>query len=142
MYENGEMTISPYWDVEYGKVAGSFEEWTDTVARTIDESVKAHKISDVKVGSFLSGGVDSSYITAELMPDETFSVGFHYEEDPNFDESCYARELSEKLGVKNYTKMLTAKECMDAVPIIQYHMDEPQSNPSSVPSLFSRTACP
>ena len=84
----------------------------------------------------MSGGVDSSYITAELMPDETFSVGFHYEEDPNFDESCYARELSEKLGVKNYTKMLTAKECMDAVPTIQYHMDEPQSNPSSVPLYF------
>ena len=136
VYENGEMTIKPYWDVEYEKIPDSFEDWTDTVAKTVHESVKAHRISDVKVGSFLSGGVDSSYITAELMPDETFSVGFHYEEDPNFDESSYARELSEKLGIKNYTKMLTAKECMDAIPTIQYHMDEPQSNPSSVPLYF------
>ena len=67
------------------------------------------------------------------MPDNTFSVGFDYHK---FNETNYAAELSEKLGVTNYRKLLTAEECFDAFPDIQYHMDEPQSNPSSVPLYF------
>ena len=85
------------------------------------------------MGAFLSGGVDSSYITAAQMPDETFSVGFDYHK---FDETDYARELSDLLKIKNYKKMLTADECFAAFPEIQYHMDEPQSNPSCVPLYF------
>ena len=80
------------------------------------ESVAAHRIADVKVGAFLSGGVDSSYITACLMPDNTFSVGFDYNK---FNETNYAAELSEKLGVKNYRKLITAEECFAAFPDIQ-----------------------
>jgi asparagine synthase len=99
--------------------------------------VAAHRISDVKVGSFLSGGVDSSYITACLMPDETFSVGFASPDGTHkFDETTEAGELSQKLGIKNYREMLTKEQCLDAFADIQYHMDEPQSNPSSVPLYF------
>ena len=71
------------------------------------------------------------------MPDNTFSVGFDYNK---FNETNYAAELSEKLGVKNYRKLITAEECFAAFPDIQYHMDEPQSNPSSVPLYFSGKA--
>jgi len=85
------------------------------------------------VGSFLSGGVDSSYIAACLMPDTTYSVGFDYK---NFNETNYAAELSDKLGIKNVRKMITADEFFDALPDIQYHMDEPQSNLSSVPLYY------
>ena len=67
------------------------------------------------------------------MPRDTFSVGFNYD---NFDESGEARELSKLLGVENFTRMLTAEQCFEAFPKIQYHMDEPQSNPSSVPLYF------
>ena len=67
------------------------------------------------------------------MPNDTFSVGFNYEK---FDETSEAKELSERLGVKNYLRHITADECFDAFPTIQYHMDEPQSNPSSVPLYF------
>ena len=81
----------------------------------------------------MSGGVDSSYITAAMMPDKTFSVGFDYH---NFNETNYAAELSDILGIQNYRRMLTAEECFDALPEIQYHMDEPQSNPSSIPLYF------
>mgnify|MGYP003035891203 FL=1 len=97
------------------------------------ESVEAHRIADVKVASFLSGGVDSSYIAACLMPDKTFSVGFDYK---NFNETNYAKELSDKLGVENVRKMITADEFFGALEDIQYHMDEPQSNLSSVPLWF------
>lgn len=97
------------------------------------ESVAAHRIADVKVGSFLSGGVDSSYIAACLMPDTTYSVGFDYK---NFNETNYAAELSDKLGIKNVRKMISADEFFRALPDIQYHMDEPQSNLSSVPLYY------
>ena len=64
------------------------------------------------------------------MPDTTFSVGFDYNK---FNETNYAAELSDKLGIRNRRKLITADECFDAFPDIQYHMDEPQSNPSSAP---------
>lgn len=132
-FENGILTITRYSDIKFDKVDKSFDDYVDDTFETVKESVKAHSISDVKVGSFLSGGVDSSYITAELMPNKTFSVGFDFNK---FDETDYARELSEKLGVANHRRLLTADECFDAFSDIQYHMDEPQSNPSSVPLWF------
>lgn len=129
----GEIKTERYWDADFTEKPGDFDALVDEIDETVNESVKAHKISDVKVGAFLSGGVDSSYITACLMPDKTFSVGFDYNK---FNETDYAKELSDFLGVENYKKLITADECFDAFPEIQYHMDEPQSNPSSVPLWF------
>ena len=131
--ENGKMDVQRYWDCEFAPTEQTFEACVDKLDDTIHESVKAHQIADVKVGSFLSGGVDSSYIAAVQMPDHTFSVGFDYHK---FNETNYAQELSEKLGIRNHRKLITADECFDAFPTIQYHMDEPQSNPSSVPLYF------
>lgn len=134
VYKDGKMNVTRYWDVDFSeKETISYSEWADKIDARVHESVNAHKISDVKVGAFLSGGVDSSYITASLMPDETFSVGFDFDK---FDETTEAKELSDRLGIKNYLSHLTAGECFDAFPTIQYHMDEPQSNPSSVPLYF------
>ena len=83
----------------------TFDEYVEECDRVVHESVAAHRIADVKVSSFLSGGVDSSYIAACLMPDKTFSVGFDYKD---FNETNYAKELSDKLGIENYRKMVTA----------------------------------
>ncbi|MBQ3792246.1 MAG: asparagine synthase (glutamine-hydrolyzing), partial [Clostridia bacterium] len=129
--ESGSMTVTRYWDVDFTKKSAlSYDETAEQIDSRVHESVKAHRISDVKVGSFLSGGVDSSYITSVLMPDDTFSVGFG--DDKKFDETSDAAELSRRLGVQNFRKMLDCEECFKAFPTIQYHMDEPQSNPSSV----------
>ncbi len=135
IFKDGELSFGRYWDEEFEAEDKSFDEYVEIIDDTVNESVKAHRISDVKVGSFLSGGVDSSYITACLMPDKTFSVGF-IEGEGKFNETTYAKELSDKLGINNYTKIITPDECFDAFPTIQYHMDEPQSNPSSVPLYF------
>lgn len=133
-FRDGVMKKTRFWDVDFSnKSSASFDELCAQIDADVHESVAAHRISDVPVGSFLSGGVDSSYITASLMPRDTFSVGFNYD---NFDESGEARELSKLLGVENFTRMLTAEQCFEAFPKIQYHMDEPQSNPSSVPLYF------
>ncbi len=133
-YSCGKLEITRYYDFDFTKKTSlSYDECADMIDRRVHESVQSHRISDVKVGAFLSGGVDSSYITAVLMPHETFSVGFNYEK---FDETSEAKELSDRLGITNHLRHITADECFDAFPKIQYHMDEPQSNPSSVPLYF------
>ena len=133
VWKDGKMETTRYWDVDFTRVEKSFEEYVGELDAVINESVNAHRISDVKVASFLSGGIDSSYITAALMPDKTFSVGFDFD---RFNETNYAKELSDILGIENVRKLITADECFDYFPTIQYHMDEPQSNPSSVPLYF------
>ena len=131
---SGRMDVRRYWDADFSDDnSKTFDEYVEECDEVVHESVAAHRIADVKVGSFLSGGVDSSYIAACLMPDSTFSVGFEYKD---FNETNYAQELSSKLGIKNYRKMVSADEFFDALPQIQYHMDEPQSNLSSVPLWF------
>lgn len=131
---SGRMDIRRYWDADFSDDdSKTFDEYVEECDQVVHESVAAHRIADVKVGSFLSGGVDSSYIAACLMPDKTFSVGFDYKD---FNETNYAAELSDELGIENYRKMVTADEFFEALPEIQYHMDEPQSNLSSVPLWF------
>ena len=134
IYKDGKMKTERFWDIDFRNGGMSFDSAVEMLDSTVRESVRAHKISDVKIGAFLSGGVDSSYITAAMMPDKTFSVGFEYEDV--FNETDDAKELSRILGIENYKKIITADECFDAFPAIQYHMDEPQSNPSSVPLYF------
>ena len=134
-WKDGEFYTERYWDVDFEAKDGDFEAYSEELDRVVHESVEAHRISDVPVGSFLSGGVDSSSITACLMPEETFSVGFEGEHE-KFNETSEAAELSRRLGIKNVRRMISADECFEAFPTIQYHMDEPQSNPSSVPLYF------
>lgn len=130
----GRMDVRRYWDADFSDDdSKTFDEYVEECDAVVHESVAAHRIADVKVGSFLSGGVDSSYIAACLMPDKTFSVGFEYKD---FNETNYAAELSDKLGIENYRKMVSADEFFEVLPQIQYHMDEPQSNLSSVPLWF------
>lgn len=134
VFQDGVMHIERYWDIDFTKkTSESVEEVTEKIRARVKESVQSHRISDVPVGSFLSGGVDSSYITSELHPQDTFSVGFKVE---GFDESGDAERLSELLDVQNFREMLTADQCMDAFADIQYHLDEPDANPSCVPLYF------
>lgn len=134
-YKDGVLKTTRFWDADFTKKSPvSFDEMTDEIDAVVRESVAAHRIADVPVGSFLSGGVDSSYITACLMPRDTFSVGFG--DGDKFNESGEAQELSKLLGVENFTNILDPTECFDTFAKIQYHMDEPQSNPSSVPLWF------
>lgn len=135
VFEGDQLSVDKYWHNDFKVVENDLKSNVEQIKQILKESVEYHKISDVKVGSFLSGGVDSSYITALLKPNKTFSVGFQ-EYEAMFNETKLAAELSEMLGIENHSKIITADECFDALPKIQYHMDEPQSNPSSVPLYF------
>lgn len=135
IYKKNTIKIVPYWGINYDEKENSLEYYVDRIQSTLRESVNYHKISDVGVGSFLSGGIDSSYITALLMPNKTFSVGFQ-DYEGIFNETNHAKELSDILKIENHRRIINADECFEMLPTIQYHMDEPQSNPSSVPLYF------
>ncbi|MGE7914725.1 asparagine synthase (glutamine-hydrolyzing) [Lysinibacillus xylanilyticus] len=135
LIQNGQKKIVQYWDKKFHAKEAPIEKYVEEIRTTVRESVDAHQISDVKVGSFLSGGIDSSYITSLLRPDKSFSVGFSDYEDM-FNETNLAKDLSDTLNIQNERKYISADECFEALPKIQWHMDEPQSNPSSVPLYF------
>lgn len=132
-YANGKMEIETYHSFQFHREEKSFSSYVEEIEKVMRDSVMYHKISDVKVGSFLSGGVDSSYITECLRPDQTFSVGF---ENKGFSEVGYAEELSEILGIKNVNKTIQPDEFFDEMENIQYYSDEPHANLSAVPLYF------
>ncbi len=135
-YKDGVMEKTRYWRPEFnadGEVK-SIDEYADLVDAQIRESVKAHKISDVEVGSFLSSGIDSSYIAAAADVDKTFTVGFG--KDEKYNEISYAKEFAEFIKTENIAKVITPEEFWGEFPKIQYQMDEPLADPAAVPLYF------
>ena len=133
VYENGKMEIKTYYNLTLDYKDMTFDEAVGKIEKEVEESVKYHKISDVEVGSFLSGGVDSSYVVTTALPDKTFSVGF---DNKGFNETMYAKELSDSLGIKNFAKLITPDEFFEGINKVQYFSDEPHANLSSVPLYF------
>lgn len=134
-YKEGKMDITRYWLPEFSAEEDKpLEYWVDEIEKVFDNSVEAHKVSDVEVGSFLSSGVDSSYVACSAHVDKTFTVGFDNGE--RYNETHYAQELSELIPVKNVSKVITPEEFWGNFPKIQYHMDEPLADPSAVALYF------
>ncbi|HSJ37803.1 MAG TPA: asparagine synthase (glutamine-hydrolyzing) [Planococcus sp. (in: firmicutes)] len=133
VYEAGEVSLERYWEPAFDVNEKPLEETVEQIDEVIRESILAHRISDVKVGSFLSSGVDSSYVASVLKPDKTFTVGFS---DKNFSEIDNAKQLSDELDIQNISEVLNSDECFAELEQIQYLMDEPHSNPSIVPLYF------
>ena len=133
-YKDGNLEIKQYFEVKYNKVDKGYEEYKKEIKEALENSVSCHKLSaDVEVGSYLSGGVDSSYVVSVAKPDKTFTVGF----DVNgFDETKMAHDFSESCGIHNFSKYISKDEFFDALPKVQYHTDEPEANLSAVPLLF------
>ena len=96
-------------------------------------SAAAHKIADVEVAGFLSGGVDSAYLTALARPARTYTISYA---EPKYDESFPARALARSLGVRNRVRRISPGEFWDAVPAVQYHMDEPLADAAAVALYF------
>lgn len=132
-YKNGEIEIKQYFKAEYLKQNDTFENYKKQVKESLEDSVKCHQISDVEVGSYLSGGVDSSYIVSMAKPDKTFTVGF---DKTGFDESGFAKDLSKIFNTNNYNSVLTGDDYFNILPLVQYHTDEPHANLSTVPLYF------
>ena len=133
-WRGGEIKIERYWQPAFTPDEGpALAEWEQAIADAMTESVTAHKIADVEVGSFLSSGVDSSYMAALAKVDKTFTVGFA---NKQYDETDYAKEFSAHIGVKNYAYRITPEEYWANLGRIQYHMDEPLADAASVALYF------
>lgn len=133
-FKNGELKIKRYWEPKFqNDEKKSLDEFIEEIDAAMQDSVKKHKISDVEVGSFLSSGVDSSYVAASFHGDKTFTVGFDYEK---YNEIDYAKALSEKIGIENHSKLITTEEYWDTLGKVQYHMDEPLADPSAIALYF------
>ena len=133
LHREGRTDFASYHSFSFDPQPMPLEERAEQIRRTVAESVQAHQISDVEVGAFLSGGIDSSMIAALSRPDKTYSVGFA---NKDFDETGEAQALCKELGLRNISKTITAEEFFDALPTIQYHADEPNANLSTVPLYF------
>lgn len=134
-YKNGEMNVRRYWDVKFHADNGpSLEDWVNRISDTFKNSVEVHKFADVEVGSFLSSGVDSSYVAAVANVDKTFTVGFG--EDEKYNEIGYAKEFSKYIHKENFSKVISPEEYWNSLSKIQYHMDEPLADPAAVALFF------
>lgn len=134
-YKDGNMELTRYWMPEFHPEEDKpLEYWVEEIEKTFDNSIEAHKVSDVEVGSFLSSGVDSSYVACSAHVDKTFTVGF--DNGSKYNETSYAEELSKQIPVKNISKVITPEEFWGNFPKIQYYMDEPLADPSAVALYF------
>lgn len=133
-YKNGEMKITRYFEPNFtGDTDKSFEEIVDEVEKTMIESVKAHKISDVEVGSYLSSGVDSSYMAYLGQVDRTFTVGFGEE---RYSEIRDAKEFAKSIHMENDSKIIEPDEYWDSLSDAMYYMDEPVADPAAIALYF------
>ena len=133
LYKNGKINKTRFFKLEFDETNEDMDTIVQKIRTAMASSVKYHQISDVEVGSFLSSGIDSSYLVSIAKPDKTFTVGY---DNPKYDEIKYAKDLADKLGIENKSKKITKEEYMKAFPNIMYHMDEPLADPSAIALYF------
>jgi len=135
----GQVTVERYWDLPVGRppITADVEEAKHLVADKLREAVRLRLISDVPLGAFLSGGIDSSIIVALMAemsskPVKTFSIGF---EEAEFSELHFAKEVAQRYGCE-HTEFVVKPEMADVLPKIAWHYGEPYADPSALPSYY------
>ncbi|SFH82974.1 asparagine synthase (glutamine-hydrolyzing) [Planctomicrobium piriforme] len=140
VFEQGELTVSRYWEPPYAEPAGpplSPEKWRQELRATLTESVRLRMRSDVPVGAFLSGGIDSTIIAGLMQsqserPIHTFSIGFPIKE---FDERSFARQAAEHLKTDHH-EYLVEPSALGMLPKLIWHYDEPFGDSSAIPTMY------
>ena len=133
IYQNDEVKINRYYELKFPIEKKDYKKTVNKIGEVMEDSVNHHMISDVEVGSFLSSGIDSSYIVSLAKPDKTYTVGYDI---PRYNESDYAKDLADKLKITNKQKKITKEEYMQTLDKVLYHMDEPASDPAIVALYF------
>lgn len=134
-YKDGKVTTARYWEPQFDADDSMTEEQAvDAIEEVFENSVNAHKISDVEVGCFLSSGVDSSYVSTYFKGQKTFTVGFDYGE--KYNEIDWAKNLSKEVGLEHHYKVISTEEYWDSIRKVQYHMDQPLADASCIALYF------
>ena len=130
--------IRKYWEIEFAPDYSKTEDqWIEEIQMCLSETVKMHMISDVPLGAFLSGGIDSSSVVAMMAknssrPIKTFSIGFKEKE---FNELKYAREMAQKYNCEHH-ELIVEPESIDLLPKLIHAYDEPFSDTSAIPTYY------
>ena len=142
-FKDGKTVIKTYWSLEEKFKKRKIldlpeEEWVENLEGLLKGSVKDRMISDVPIGCFLSGGIDSSLIATMMQkvstaPVKTFTIGFH---SSNYDEAPYAKQVAQKLGTDHSEVYLSQDEAKNIIPEIPYHYDEPFADSSQIPMML------
>jgi len=144
LWHEGRTSVEQYWDLSFASDGDnrSDEDYVEEFRDLFREAVHRRLVSDVPLGAFLSGGIDSSSVVAmmsEALPAgavKTFSIGF---EDSSFDESTYARRVADHFGTDHHETVLTQSAMVDLLPTVTEFLDEPFADPSILPTyLLSR----
>ena len=133
LYKDGDIKIDKYFRLDFKDKEQTFDEAVESISEVMKDSVSRHLLSDVEVGSFLSSGIDSSYIVSLAKPAKTYTVGYDIDK---YDEISYAKDLTEKLGINNTSKVIKMDEYMEEFPKIMYYLDEPTSDPAAISLYF------
>lgn len=131
--KNGKVETNRFFKLSFDIKKDDYNKVVDDIDKLMHESVDKHMLSDVEVGSFLSSGVDSSYLVALARPDKTYTVGYS---DKKYNEIEYAKNLTKELKINNTSKIITKEEYLNIIPKIMYHLDEPTSDPAAVALYF------
>jgi len=135
--ERGEVAITPYWDLVFSTPAeGNWRDWIERFEAKAREAVRMRLMSEVPLGAFLSGGIDSSLVVAFMSgmndrPVETFSVG--YKDKPHINEFPYARQVAERYRCKHRELELEPAEFGEFIPRMVWHLDEPVADAACLP---------
>jgi len=135
---NKIVEINSYWDIDFSKKLNiSFTEAQHMLRQKLKEAVKLRMISDVPLGAFLSGGIDSSIVVALMSelstePVKTFSIGF---EEESFSELSYARLVAERYGTDHH-EFIVKSNAIEILPKLVWHYDQPYGDSSALPSYY------
>lgn len=132
-YKNGKLTNKRFYKLNFKEKNIKYDKAVDKISETMKDSVNHHMLADVEVGSFLSSGIDSSYLVTLAKPDKTYTVGYDINK---YSEIDLAKDLTDRLKITNKSKIISKKEYMKIIPKIMYHMDEPASDPAVVALYF------
>ena len=132
-WEKGVLKTQKYFDPLLDPVPSSMKAAAARIDEVMADSAQHHLISDVEVGAFQSGGVDSSYVISLSKPQKTYSVGFGTE---GFDETKLAKEFCIGTEIINKAREITPDGFFAALPMVQYYSDEPHANLSAVPLYY------
>ena len=128
-----EVSTDRYFKLSFEDTDSGYEEMIDQIEAVMKDSVKHHLISDVEVGSFLSSGIDSSYLVSLARPDKTYTVGYEISE---YSEINHAKDLTDRLGIQNIAGKISKEDYMNALPSVFYHLDEPTSDACATAVYF------
>ncbi len=138
IFDGSRIYKNRYWHLPKDKIEIDYQEAVEEVERLIRSSIRYRLLSDIEVGSFLSGGVDSSLVSSIMQQSsnkkiKTFTIGF---EDKRYNEATYAKEIAKRIGSEHYEYIFKISDVVDLMSSMDRYYDEPFGDASALPTML------